>query len=190
MSNEVVLDLETQNSFAQARSTSDGKLKISLVGIYSYANDSYQAYLESELTDLWPILEHADRIIGFNIHGFDFPVLQPYYPGQLKKFNSLDILDEIADELGFRVSLDSVAQGTLTSAKTGDGLQAIKLWRENRIDELKEYCLQDVKLTQEIYEYGKKNGHLKYINKLGAGEVKVNFSLLKERHQVNLTLPI
>ncbi|MFH0952503.1 MAG: ribonuclease H-like domain-containing protein [Patescibacteria group bacterium] len=190
MLNEVVLDLETKNSFSQARDKSDGRLFVSLVGIYRYEDDSYSVYLENELNKLWPVLERADRIIGFNTHGFDFPVLQNYYPGSFKSFPSLDMMDDVLAALGFRVSLNNLAKGTLNQEKSGDGLQAIRLWQEQKIDELSAYCLQDVRLTKELYEYGKKNGILKYESKIGQGEAKVNFSPPDEIKKVNLTLPL
>jgi DEAD/DEAH box helicase domain-containing protein len=49
--------------------------------------------------------------------------------------------------------------------KSGDGLDAIKYYREGRLDELAAYCLQDVKLTRELYDYGRTHGHVKFYNK-------------------------
>lgn len=198
MGYEVVLDIETENSFGQlaVRSTQakgrgrDNLLKVSLVGIYRYDTGVFETYLETELAKLWPVLEHADRIIGFNSDAFDLPILDQYYPGSLKRFTSLDLMVELTKKLGFRVGLDAVAQGTLGVSKSGDGLQAIKLWHEGRIAELKQYCLDDVKLTRDVYEFGKANGSIKYQNKLGSGTVKVDFSLPSDIHKANLTLPL
>jgi DEAD/DEAH box helicase domain-containing protein len=139
---------------------------------------------------LWPILERADRIIGFNIFGFDLPIMNNYYPGNLMKFPALDLMKEIENDLGHRVSLNDVAQGSLGAEKSGDGLQAIRLWNEGRLDELKDYCLQDVKLTKEVYEYGKKNNFVKYISRIDSGQAKVDFSMPEDVNKVNLTLPI
>jgi hypothetical protein len=36
------------------------------------------------------------------------------------------------------------------SSKTGSGLEAVKLAREGRWDELADYCLSDTKLTREL----------------------------------------
>lgn len=190
MANEVVLDIETQQSFGQAREVSGGRLSVSLVGIYRYETDTYETFLESELPKLWPILEHAERLIGFNTHGFDFPILEHYYPGTFKSFSSLDIMAELERALGHRVSLDNVARGTIGHTKISDGLQAIRLWHEGRLEELKEYCLNDVKLTRRVYEYGRDNRILKYESRIGTGEAAVDFSLPEKNKQVNLTLPL
>jgi DEAD/DEAH box helicase domain-containing protein len=51
--------------------------------------------------------------------------------------------------------------------KSADGLQALKWWKEGRIDEIVEYCRVDVQITHEIYLYGRKNGYLLFQNKAG-----------------------
>lgn len=187
---EIVLDIETQNSFSPVNKDAKS-LKVSLVGVYSYQDDQYRVYFEKDLPGLFRLLEKADRLIGFNSKGFDLPVLNNYYPGDLNSFPSLDIMEKLVSEIGFRVSLDAVAKATLNKKKTSQGAEAIIMWREGRIDELKEYCLHDVKITKEIYEYGKKHGILKYENKLGKGEAKVDFAEQKEKDSsINLTLPI
>jgi len=65
------------------------------------------------------------------------------------------------------------------------------LFREGKMDELCDYCLQDVRLTRDLYEYGKKHGKLLYENKLGKGEIAVDFNPSRDqRHSINFTLPI
>ena len=191
MGNEIVFDIETSNSFADVGKYDPSLLKVSLVGVYSYATDKYESFLEPDLPKLWRIFEKADRIIGFNILGFDYPVLNTYYPGDLSTFPSLDILKEIEKSLGFRVKLDNIAQTSLGIGKSGNGLQAIEFFRRGEIEKLRDYCLQDVKVTKEVYEYGLKNGLVKFMDRLGnVNDVAVDFSLDKEKSKpVNLTMP-
>lgn len=89
----------------------------------------------------------------------------------------LDIMDELEKILGHRVSLESVAQATLGVGKSGKGLDAIAYFRNGEMDKLKAYCLDDVRLTREIYEYGKKNGEVFYQSKDGLHRlpVKINW---------------
>jgi hypothetical protein len=56
---------------------------------------------------------------------------------------------------------------------------------------LREYCLQDVKVTKEVYEYGLKNKQVKYRDRLGQTiGVNVQFELEKNATQpINLTMP-
>src|SRR3989338_2218091 len=105
MLNEVVFDIETQNTFADVDNDFK-KLKISCVSIYQYATNTYQSFEEQELKNLWPILEKADRIIGYNSAHFDVPVLGNYYLGDLTKFPHLDLMVGVKAALGFRLKLD------------------------------------------------------------------------------------
>ena len=161
MGERLVLDLETQREFNEVEGRKPELLGVSVVGIYSYAENRYDAYLETELvTKLAPRLQSATWLIGFNIRRFDLPVLQPYLPFPLGNLPVLDILEEVVKNLGHRVSLDSIAQATLGRGKSGSGLDALKWFKEGRFDLITKYCLDDVKLTKEVYEYGKQHGRL------------------------------
>ncbi len=192
MSKEIVLDIETKESFADVGGYKHSKMSISVIGVYFYETDEYKAYLEDELHELWPKLEHADRIIGYNTLGFDYPVMNNYYAGDFGAFPSLDLLVEIRNNLGFRIKLDDVAQSTLGAGKSGHGLMAVQYFKEGKIDELCEYCLQDVKVTKEVYEYGLANGHILYDDRIeGKKTVPIDFSMHQEaaKPAVNLTIP-
>jgi DEAD/DEAH box helicase domain-containing protein len=177
MSKEIVLDLETQKSFEEVGGRSkNALLKISVAGVYDYSTDEYLTYEEHELGKLAPILQTADRIIGFNILGFDFQVIQPYLDFDIYKVPALDIMFEIEKVLGHRISLETVAQATLGKGKSGTGLQAITYWRAGRLDELKSYCLDDVRVTRKIYEYAKEKGKVKYTDFFQVKEIPLKIS--------------
>lgn len=189
---EVVLDIETQNTFQDVGEYNPSLLSISLVGVYFYETDTYESYLEHELPKLWPKLERADRIIGYNIHGFDFPVMNRYYSGDFMKFPSLDIMKEIEKEIGFRVKLDDVAHATLGTGKSGNGLMAIEYFKKGELDKLRDYCLQDVKVTKEVYEFGKKEGKVFCFDRSGNKmEIAARYAppVKKDRPTINLTMP-
>ena len=174
---KIVLDLETQKSFDEVGGrSSHGKLRVSVCGIYSYKQDQYLCFDESNLTKLGEILQEVDLVIGYNIKQFDFQVLQPYFNFQMDTVPALDILEEEEKVLGHRIRLEAIAQATLGTGKTGSGLAAISLWKSGRIEDLKSYCLSDVKLTREIYEYAKDKGKLLFQDFFETREIAVSFS--------------
>lgn len=176
MSNKIVLDLETQKEFAEVGGRSaHGKLRVSVCGIYSYEQDQYLCFDESNLTKLGEMLQETDLVIGYNIKQFDFQVLQPYFNFSMDTVPALDILEEVEKVLGHRIRLEAIAQATLGTGKTGSGLASINLWKTGRIDELKSYCLNDVKLTREVYEYAKVNGKLLFQDFFETREIVLNF---------------
>ena len=163
MLKKVVLDLETQKSFQDVGGRGKNHLlKISVCGIYDYSGDRYQIFEEHELPKLSPILQTADQIIGYNIKDFDFEVLRPYLNFDIHQVPYLDILEQIEKVLHHRIKLELVAQGTLGSGKTGSGLEAILYFNNGRMDLLKKYCLDDVKITRQIYDYALRNQKLLY----------------------------
>ncbi|OGL72557.1 hypothetical protein A3F28_00415 [Candidatus Uhrbacteria bacterium RIFCSPHIGHO2_12_FULL_57_11] len=189
---EIVLDIETQNTFQEIGSADPRRLKVSLVGIHHSDDGGLEAFREGDLPRLWPVFERADRLIGYNIKGFDLPVLNAYYPGDLLRFPTLDIMEEIAKVTGFRVKLDDVARSTLGEGKTGSGLQAIEFFRKGEWDKLEAYCLSDVRLTRQIYEFGLREGFVRIHDRQGKDlEIPVAFALpaVAVRPTINLTMP-
>lgn len=142
-------------------------LQISLIGCYFYETDTFETFLEEDLPRLWPRIERTDRVIGYNLVGFDYPCMQTYYAGDLMKVPTVDIMVEIEKRIGFRVKLDSVAQATLGIGKSGDGLQAVEFWRKGEIDKLREYCLQDVRVTRDVYEKALTEQKVFYFDRVG-----------------------
>ncbi|OGZ96496.1 MAG: hypothetical protein A3I44_04880 [Candidatus Sungbacteria bacterium RIFCSPLOWO2_02_FULL_51_17] len=160
--NTLVIDLETKKSFDEVGGRNNlTALGVSVAGVFSYATKEFHAYEEYELSELEDALKTADLVIGFNIKNFDWPVLQPYLKTvRTTLVPTLDIFEDVTQRLGHRISLNSLASATLGAKKSSDGLQALRWYKEGKIKEIKEYCLKDVEITRDIYEYGKKHGHL------------------------------
>ncbi len=169
----IVFDIETKNIFQDVGSNDPTALDISVVGVYDSETNAYRAYLEHELGELWPVLERADMLVGYNSDYFDIPLLNKYYQGDLTKIKSLDLLAEIKKSIGRRLKLNQIAEGTLGVGKSGHGLQAITWWKNGEIEKIKKYCLDDVRITKELYEFAKKKGKLMYKD----GNRKVNIPL-------------
>lgn len=177
---QVFFDIETKRAFSQIEGNFPDKLGVSFVGVCvrdsMHGEGQMFSFFEHELDKMFPLFEEADVLIGFNSDHFDLPALVPYYADVLK-FPSLDLLARFKDATGHRVKLDIIAQESLGKGKTGDGLDAIKYYETGQLDKLKEYCLMDVAITRDVYDYGMKNGKLKYKNKWNRSiETPVDFS--------------
>ncbi|MEK7514311.1 MAG: ribonuclease H-like domain-containing protein [Patescibacteria group bacterium] len=184
---KIVLDIETKNIFSDVGTNNPADLSISLLAIYDSETEKYSSFLENELSLLWPILEKADLIIGYNSDYFDIPLLNKYYSGDLTKIRSVDILKEIKKSAGKRVRLDQVAQGTLGTKKSGSGLDALKWWKAGEIEKVREYCIHDVKITKEVYEYALSNGKLFYKEGPATVEVKLDTNGWEDKKAGSLT---
>lgn len=127
-------------------------------------SDSYRGAMG--LNEIYDIFKE-NRLIGFNIKGFDIRLMQEEFHinGQdvETRFAVLDISD------GRRVSLGSVSKATLGESKLMDGADAPLEWRKGKRekDAVVKYCMDDVLKTKKILEYGIDNGHVFYNDGFG-----------------------
>lgn len=161
----IVYDLESKKTFAEVGGyNNNALLGVSFLGLYSYSQNKYFSFFEQDLPKLEQILlAEKPTIIGFNSISFDNVVLQPYFKTlKLNELPQVDILADIHRTLGFRMKLESVAQATLGEGKSGSGLDAIRYYREGNLEALAKYCLDDVRITRDVYEYGCRHGYILY----------------------------
>jgi DEAD/DEAH box helicase domain-containing protein len=176
--NLVFFDLETQNLLQDVGGRSGiEKLRLSCGVTFSTERNDFAVYWEKDAPALIEELKNADRVIGFNLIGFDYPVLRPYAPEfNFASLRTLDLLQDIHRTLGFRLSLDSIAEASLGASKSADGLKAVEWFRAGELDKVADYCKIDVDITRQVYEFGRDNGFVHYRSKLGSKlKVSVNW---------------
>ena len=184
---KIVFDIETKNTFHDVGSNESSALDLSLIAIHDSETNTYTSYLEEDLLKLWPIIEKADVLIGFNSNHFDIPLLNKYYSGDLTAIKSLDILQKIKESYGRRMKLDQIAEGTLGIKKSGHGLQAITWWNNGEIEKIRKYCIDDVKITKELYEFARENNKLFFKEGGKKNEIPLDTSKWEEKEEVSMT---
>jgi DEAD/DEAH box helicase domain-containing protein len=184
---QIILDVETQKTFDEVGGYFPDRLGISFVGVC--IRDTFgvkgemKGFFEKDLDALFPLLETADVIVGFNCDSFDMQTFLPYYKSDINRIATLDIMLRIKQSVGHRIGLDAVAKETLGIGKSGDGLDAIKYYKNQMWDDLSKYCLQDVAVTRDIYDFGLKTGKVKFKNKWNRlVECPVDFTFVPKRN--------
>jgi DEAD/DEAH box helicase domain-containing protein len=167
--NIVYFDLETQRTANDVGGwDKKAAMGISLGVAFSTATNSYEVFSENRVSNLVDLLTKADLVVGYNSRRFDYEVLMGYTILDLPHhLPTLDLLEVVEKAAGHRLSLDTVAQATLGVGKTGDGLDAIRWWREGKIMEIAEYCCFDVKVTKLVHEYAMEHGELHFMDRFG-----------------------
>jgi DEAD/DEAH box helicase domain-containing protein len=164
----VVFDLETQRSAEEVGGWGQAaRMGIALAVVYDLARAAYRTYYEADVDRLLLDLALADRVIGFNIDRFDLAVLSGYTDRDLGRIRTLDLLGEIHRVVGFRVSLNHLAEVNLGESKAGDGLQSLRWWKEGRIDLIEQYCRKDVDVTKRLWELGTSQGFVLHRDRVG-----------------------
>ncbi|HEA66737.1 MAG TPA: DEAD/DEAH box helicase [Desulfobacterales bacterium] len=163
-----VFDLETQRSAEEVGGWHKADLMgISCAVLYDSGDDTFYEFLEGQVPLLIDHLNKLDLVVGFNIKRFDYLVLGGCSEFDFQSLPTLDILEEVHNRLGFRISLDHLAKVTLGKKKSAGGLQALQWWKEGRIREIIDYCKLDVAITRDLLLYGKEKGYLLFNNKAG-----------------------
>lgn len=173
----VVLDLEIArpidsdpDGWAAARR---GDLGVSAVVIWDSLTDRPHVYDERTINAAMEHLNSADLIVGWNIQDFDIPCLEGFTE-TLVDVPQYDILQKVWESLGSRFlkgyKLGDVAQRTIDRKKSGNGESAPKLASLHRYAELFDYCINDVSITKELYNFILDNG---YIVGTDGGQVQI-----------------
>jgi len=159
-------DLETQRSAEEVGGWHNAHLMmVSVAVVYDSLEDRFCVYQEDQIDRLFEHFRKADLVIGFNLKRFDYAVLTPYTSQNLDEIPTFDILEDIFNRLGYRLSLDHLVKETLNEEKLGDGLQALEWFKSGKMEKLTEYCKQDVALTRDLFLYGLEKGYIVYRNK-------------------------
>jgi DEAD/DEAH box helicase domain-containing protein len=161
-------DLETQRLAEEVGGWGNKHLmRLSVGVIYDSLDEHYHHYRETDLDTLINHLKQFDLVIGFNVKSFDYGVLRGYSSFDFGSLPTLDLLEDVFACLGYRLSLDHLAQKTLGIQKSGNGLLAVQWFREGQWEPLSQYCQRDVEVTKSLFDTGQEKGYILFENKAG-----------------------
>lgn len=162
----LVFDLETQRSIADVGGRENfSQLGISVAVALHSRPEKLSTFFEAEIAGLIALLQQASLVVGFNVIDFDYHVLRGYSSFDFRSLPTIDLLQQIRQRLGFRISLDNLAQATLKAGKSASGLQALEWYQQGEWEKLKKYCADDVYLTRDLFEFGREHGYLQYYDR-------------------------
>lgn len=176
ISGEIYLDIETQRLSSEvAGGWSNIKAFGIAVAVTWDVENSFRSWGEGQAAELISELGKFDRIVTYNGDRFDIIVLAAYGAVSELSTRSFDVLAHIRKVTGHLVGLDHVATQTLGVRKTGNGITAVRWWREGKIEKLSMFCCHDVELLIRIVAFGRENGYVV----ISGRQVNVDWSPLK-----------
>lgn len=140
--------------------TDHGGMGVSCLCAYDSLERRYRVFFEDNRAEFEDLATSRDLLVGFNSIRFDDKVLEAesWLRGGPKRY---DILREIwisqgldPDSFGYHhngFGLDACATAEGLGGKTGHGAQAPKDWQRGRYGSLVDYCLEDVRLTRNLF---------------------------------------
>lgn len=192
----VVVDVEIQQTIEETPGgwESTDKLGVAVACVWEYHMQRMRVYGPDDVVALRERLLAADRISGYNIWNFDFPVIwgvpkhewinaskdmgaskgAPAIKKQLlPKCN--DILRRIWIAQGFNpdrwqagmggAKLDDVAAATIGARKIGNGVNAPKWYQAGLIQKVVNYCADDVAIERDLTDFVDRYGYVIHNNK-------------------------
>jgi DEAD/DEAH box helicase domain-containing protein len=165
--NTVLFDLETQLSAADVGGWQNAHRMLVAIGVVCHLEEGrLEVFGEGEVEDLIQRLETADLVVGFNVKRFDYKVLSGYTGVDYRRtLPTMDLLEVVHRQLGFRLGLNHSAQATLEVEKSADGLQSLEWVKQGRLDLVEEYCRRDVEILRDLYLFGRRMGYVLYRDK-------------------------
>jgi DEAD/DEAH box helicase domain-containing protein len=164
--NIVIFDLEIKATIdgKSVKWTDYDKMGISVGCLFDYRTGDNHVYMDENMGDLVDRLQDAELISGFNIIGFDIPLLTAttHRPVMLGKI--YDILKEVRRSTGVPFpkgcSLNEVLNSTFGIEKTENGSDAPLFYQRGEISKLITYCLADVRRERMAFEHAYLHGSL------------------------------
>lgn len=164
----IVVDVEIQRPIEELPHGWDDThlMGVAVAVVYEYRSDRFRIYGPEDLEPLRTRLLQADRITGFNIWRFDFPVIWGLPARErvhellpktndllLRIWRALKLSEEEFSSLHRGWSLDNVARGTLGRGKIGKGDLAPHWYRAGEVARVANYCVDDVALERDLGEF-------------------------------------
>lgn len=182
----VVVDVEIQKTIEETPGGWDAtdQLGVAVACVWEYRTQRMRVYGPEELSTLQERLLAADRISGFNILNFDFPVIwktnkQEWLDLGSGAYVARGVLRKKTDDMLRRiwlakgldpdrfnkdthggVGLDAIASATLGAKKIGYGGDAPVWYQAGLIQKVANYCADDVALERDLTDFVDKYGYV------------------------------
>ena len=136
---------------------------ITVIGAYDYQEDRYRVFCKDNFQRFIARAAQPDMLlVGFNSIAFDNAVIGAELQIPFPEGICYDLLREswVAAGLGPKFEypshigygLDAMCARNFGTKKTGDGAVAPVLWQRGEIGQVIDYCLNDVRLTKQLFD--------------------------------------
>jgi DEAD/DEAH box helicase domain-containing protein len=143
-----------------------GEGGVSVIAIYDSADQWVHLYDDHTSLGAARHLERADLVVGYCSERFDLPCLEGLVGRRLALRDHIDLYTMIAEANAARgrtqqagdYKLDPVCKRTIGRGKNDHGAHAPELARQGRWAQLFAYCMNDVRLTRDLFDYAIEHG--------------------------------
>ncbi len=177
----VVVDVEIQKTIEETPGgwNATDLLGVAVACVWEYTTQRMRVYGPDDVPALRERLLKADRVSGYNIWNFDFPVIWGMSKGNWTDTHPAkvalrpktnDILRRIWQAQGFDPDvfqagmggskLDDIAGATIGARKIGNGADAPKWYQAGLVQRVVNYCTDDTCLERDLSDFVDKYGYV------------------------------
>lgn len=164
----MVLDIETKKSVDDVGGWIN-KHKMGIAVLCAIDLESGEEFIFSDgykgarpLSGLFEFL-NGNILIGHNIMSFDYRLIQEEVAKETNTILGVGLIDTSSK----RISLASFSEALFNTKKQMNGADAPIEWQSGNKEKVVNYCMDDVRKTVDLFNYGVKNGHVFYVDKDG-----------------------
>jgi len=159
----VIFDLETEKLAHEVGGWSNIKdMGVSVAVTYNTSDKEYSIHSGDGVQKMIQLLYEAPLVVGFNLHNFDWEVLEGFKKFDRTRVKALDLFRVIQKKTRRKISLNNLGKHNLGMEKTGDGFKAVQWHRSGEFDKLSNYCQRDVEITFNLFTYILRYGKIKF----------------------------
>lgn len=171
----IIVDVEIQRTIEETPGGWDAtdKLGVACAVVYEYETDRFRVYGPDDVEALRQRLVRAERVGGYNVWKFDWPVIWGL-PGRDRvvglRATTDDLLRRIWMARGLSPDvftydhrgwgLDAVAGATIGQRKSGNGAEAPRWFQAGNWARLVDYCIHDVKMERDLSDFVDRYGYV------------------------------
>ena len=152
---------------------------ISVITAADYKSGRSRVFMDDNKNDFAEAVEAANIIVGFNTKQFDNPLVEACWEIKISHKPQYDILKEVWAVVGRKkgYKLNDICFANFGIEKTDDGAMAPIYWQRGEYGRVIDYCMNDTKMTQLVFEKIRTDGFL--IDPVTGGKINltINFSL-------------
>lgn len=187
----VVVDVEIQRTIEETPGGWDAtdQLGVAVACVWQYSDRRMRVYGPDDVPELRKRLLRADRISGYNILNFDFPVIWGVPKNKWQHKAGLNTEEAVAwemlhspyktDDMLRRIwwalgvdpdnyqtkthgtcKLDDIAAATLGVRKIGNGADVPKWFQQGLVQRVVNYCSDDVAIERDLTDFVDRYGYV------------------------------
>jgi DEAD/DEAH box helicase domain-containing protein len=159
-----ILDIQTRKNYEDVGGKKGiSQMGVSFAALLNHDSDEIIVYTAQDINKLIDNILAARLVVGLNLKKFVYPVLAGYRSADFENINFLDLLEYLRKKIIRRPCIEELLSGTLDSDRSIDSMKIARLFKNGKIEEVKQITIQNVKDLNSIYSFGKQHGHV-FIN--------------------------